>query len=257
MTTVSAISYVCISLEGAHERRALMAQQFEKVGIDATFFTGIEPRGATETIPGYDLPVRMRRYGRPLARGEIGCYLSHREVWKSLVYSSDDVWCVMEDDLILRSGFRDAVEELTRYREYWDVVRLMGLLNRPQLPYAELPSGTRLMWMDQSPNGTQCYVITREAAEKMLKYSERMLHAIDTTIDRCWENKLRLFKTSTEFVEDANLESMLGFRPGITNLSMRVREKIYRRMDKIVAAHYNAKHRPRQLIRVSSDGRPD
>jgi glycosyl transferase, family 25 len=254
---VSKISYVCISLEGAHERRALMARQFDKAGINATFFTGIEPRGATDAISEYDLAGRMRRYGRPLARGEIGCYLSHREVWKSLVNSGDDVWCVMEDDLILRRGLREAVEELAQYREYWDLVRLMGLMNRPQLPYAELPSGTLLMWMDRLPIGTQCYVITRGAAEKMLEYSKRMLHAIDTTIDRCWEHKLQIFKTSPEFVEDANLDSMLGFRPGITNLSMRVREKIYRRIDKVMAARYNAKHRPRQLIRVRSDGPTD
>jgi glycosyl transferase family 25 len=159
-----AISYVCISLAGAHERRALMAKEFEKAGIEATFFTGIEPRIAIESISEYDHSGRMRRYGRPLTRGEIGCYLSHREVWKSLVHSGDDVWCVMEDDLFLRNGFRAAVEELAEHREHWDIVRLMGLLNLPQLPYAELPSGTRLMWMDKSPNGAQCYVITREAA---------------------------------------------------------------------------------------------
>ncbi len=89
------------------------------------------------------------------------------------------------------------------------------------------------MWMDQSPVGAQCAVITREAAEKMLKYSERVLHAIDAKIDRCWEHNLRIFKTSPEFVEDANLESMLGFRPGIMNLFSDWRSRICKELGRI------------------------
>jgi glycosyl transferase family 25 len=251
------LSYVCISLAGAIERRTRMLEQFSSAGIKPRFFGGIEPYGKLDEIPGNDVSARIRRYGRPLSNGEIGCYLSHREVWKQLVNSSDSAWCVMEDDIGLRGGFRAAVEELFVHREHWDMVRLMGLVKREQLPYADLPSGTRIMWLDRQPVGTQCYIITRTAAARMLKHTERIVHAIDTTIDRHWEHRLRLLITSPEYVEAFESESMVGFRPGITTLAMRLREKIYRRVDKTAAAIYNARHRPRRVMRLNEAGRLD
>jgi glycosyl transferase family 25 len=247
----ASIPFVCISLDRAQDRRALMTRQFDAHGIDVQFFSGIEPRSPFDDVPEADVLARMRRYGRPLTKGEVGCYLSHREVWKRLINSTDAAWCVMEDDIALRDGFADVVRELAANREHWDVVRLMGLNWNTRIPFADLPSGAKLMWMDRQPVGTQCYVLTREAAARLLQHTERMIHAIDTAIDRHWQHGLRLLITEPEFVELTESESTMGHRPGVTSLSMRVREKLYRRIDKIAAARYNAKHRPRHVIKAS------
>ncbi|MFT4432070.1 glycosyltransferase family 25 protein [Caballeronia sp. 15715] len=245
--------FVCISLERARERRALMARQFQAHGIDVQFFSGIEPRSPADAINESDFSARMRRYGRPMSEGEIGCYLSHREVWKQLVDSGDDAWCIMEDDIALRSGFVATVWELASNRDHWDVVRLMGLNRNERIPYAKLPSGTQLMWMDRQPVGLQCYMLTRAGAAALLAHTHKIVHAIDTAVDRHWEHKLRLFVTEPEYVETVDMVSTVGFRPGITSLSTRVREKIYRRIDKTMAALYNAKRRPQRPIHLSQN----
>ncbi|WP_414143970.1 glycosyltransferase family 25 protein [Burkholderia stagnalis] len=70
------ISYVCISLARAQDRRAKMAEQFAAHDIDARFFDAFELKGSVDTIPGYDAAGRQRRYGWPLSRGEVGWLLS-------------------------------------------------------------------------------------------------------------------------------------------------------------------------------------
>jgi glycosyl transferase, family 25 len=240
-------SYVCISLARAHERRALMKRQFEKQGIKVQFFDGIEPTGPLDCIENYDEARRVRLHGVPLTHGEVGCFLSHREVWRNLVASGGSACCVMEDDIVLRDGFRAAVEELFATRAHWDMVRLMGIVKtRPRIPTAVLASGMKLMWMKRHPDGTQCYVITREAAIRMLENTDRFFNAVDNAIDRHWDHRLRLYITSPEFVDLAEGESMIGARPTPRSLLVRLRVKFHRRVDKLRMAIYHWRHRPRQ-----------
>ena len=246
------VSYVCISLASASERRALMTRQFRRHGLEVRFFNGIEVRDPSFDVSASEVASRIRRYGRPLSNGEIGCYLSHREVWKQLINSTDDAWCVMEDDIALCSGFDAAIRELLTHRQHWDFVRLMGLNRRDRIPYADLPSGMQLMWMDRQPVGLQGYVVTRAGAAELLRHTARIVHAIDTAVDRHWEHKLRMYVTEPEIVRAVEMESTVGYRSGVTSLSMRAREKFFRRLDKLMSAKYNAQHRPRGPIALAA-----
>lgn len=247
------LSYVCISLVGSTARREMMIKQFEQRGIDARFFNALEIRGPVENIPGYDAKARQRRYGWPLKKGEVGCYLSHRAVWHQLIESGDEAWCVMEDDIALADGFKTTTAELFDARKHWDVVRLMGLNKRPQREYAVLPGGAKVMWMDRHPVGTQCYVITRDAAARLLAYTDRIFHPIDVALDRNWEHGLRLFITSPEFVSDAEFAStMTGQAIKQQSLAGRLKAKLYRRIDKCSAALYNMRNRPTKPVMLSA-----
>lgn len=224
-----------------------MERQFEQQKIKVRFFDAIEPTGPLEEIENYDMARRCQTYGVPLTRGEVGCFLSHRQVWRELVESGDEAYCVMEDDIVLRDGIGTAVDELYATRSLWDMVRLMGLVrSRPKIPTAVLASGLKLMWMKRHPDGTQCYMITRHAAARMLDYTDRFFNAVDNAIDRHWDHQLRLYITSPEFVELAQTESMIGDRPSPANVIVRLRVKFHRRVDKLRMAVYHMRNRPRK-----------
>lgn len=250
------LSYVCISLTGSTARREMMVKQFEQRGIVARFFDAHEVLGPVENVPGYDAKGRNRRYGWPLKKGEVGCYLSHRAVWRELIESGDEAWCVMEDDIALADGFKTTTAELFDAREHWDVVRLFGLNKRPQRAYAVLPGDARIMWMDRHPVGCQCYVITRDAAARLLAYTARIVHPIDVALDRNWEHGLRLFITSPEFVSEAGLPSTIADEGHKQNLSGRLKAKLYRRIDKCSAALYNVRNRPTRPLMLSTGAQP-
>ncbi|MBY4753325.1 glycosyltransferase family 25 protein [Burkholderia dolosa] len=244
------VQYVCISLKKSTDRRQNMTAQFANHGIDGRFFDAIESEGDGQSVHHYNARARTFLYGKPLTRGEIGCYLSHREVWKQLLSSGDDAWCVMEDDIVLLPGFTAATRELAACREHWDIVRLYGIFKNPQIEYAALPSGTRLMWMDVHPLGTQCYVITRAAAQRMLAHSEKIMHPIDDTIDQNWKHKLRLYITSPEFVADGNFASTIGPLAGRQSLGYRLCVKPFRKLRKLPRTFFNWRNRPACPIRV-------
>ncbi|MCW5139931.1 glycosyltransferase family 25 protein [Burkholderia cenocepacia] len=241
------LSYVCISLARAHDRRAGMVEEFAKQNINARFFDAFELKGCGHGIPGYDTGARLRRYGWLLSPGELGCYLSHRAVWRQLVESGSNACCIMEDDVALLDGFKSATEELYATREHWDMVRLMWLNRREQTEYAHLSSGTKLMWME-SPVGLQCYMITREAAEAMLDYTSRILHAIDIAFDRNWEHEQRMFVTEPQFVQDTGAPTTILDRSDARTLVQRLKAKYHRKVDRIAARAYAKKHRPSSPI---------
>jgi glycosyl transferase, family 25 len=246
------MKYICISLKSALDRRAAMEMQFAEHGLNVEFFEAIQPAADLSDVPSYDASDRMRRYGRPMSRGEVGCYLSHREVWKQLIGSNLEAICVMEDDIQLLEGFEATVNELFEHRQHWDIVRLVSLNKHPAVPYAVLPSGLKVVWTDRASVGTQCYLVTRAAAERLLEHSKRIVHAIDTTIDRHCEHRQRLLLTVPEVVRALPVPSTLGPRVGEPTFSMRMREKFFRRLDKLAAARYNQVHRPIAAITASA-----
>ncbi|MBO7930939.1 glycosyltransferase family 25 protein [Burkholderia pseudomallei] len=245
------MKYVCISLKRAKNRREGMARQFKEHGIGGQFFDAIDIDGDVDNVPGYNARARKFLYGAGLTKGQVGCYLSHREVWRQLVESGDEAWCVMEDDIRFEPGFKDAVEELYSFREQWDVVRLYGIFDNPKIEYASLPSRIKLMWMDVHPLGMQCYVITRNAAKRLLETTEKIRVPIDDALDENWKHRLRLYLTSPEFVSDRNIQSTIGKLDSTQTIGYRIFVKPFRRLRKLPRMLFNARKRPTAPIKLS------
>ena len=51
-------------------------------------------------------------FGRTITKGEIGCALSHNEVWRRVIEGKDEPVLVLEDDVILSEGFLKQCEEI-------------------------------------------------------------------------------------------------------------------------------------------------
>ncbi|MGI4984538.1 MAG: glycosyltransferase family 25 protein [Janthinobacterium lividum] len=217
-------SYVCISLQSAPERRRLMTDQFAKAGITARFFDAVELKDGGNAIPGYDESEHIRRAGRGLSRGEIGCYLSHRKVWQQLLDSSDDTYCVLEDDVILDTGFRQTVEAIVARSAELDIVRLSTRTPRDlRLSYVKLHTGARVHWTRQCASGSHGYTITRRAAHAMLKCTERMLDPIDHELTRCWEHRQKVLALHPPAIRLADLSSTIRDRHGVRRAGMLAR----------------------------------
>lgn len=250
------LSYVCISLTRSPERRKRMLGQFSLRRLDARIFDAIDIEVPVELVPGYDVKARRRCYGYPLNKGEVGCYMSHRAVWRQLLDSHDAAWCVMEDDILISEAFKPAVEGIFARREDWDVVRLTYLNDHHQVEYAVLDDSLKLMWMGGPANGMQAYLITRHGAARLLDQTRRILHAIDVVLDRQWEHRLRLFVTSPELAEHVGLISTINPEPPPRQpLLIRLRAKFWRRLGKCRSGIYNWRHRPVLCRKTKADRR--
>lgn len=203
----------CISLPEQTERRQFMAKQFARLALDFRFLDAIKPDIETGWPACYERKLRLRIHGFDLTRGEIGCYLSHRQAWQNFLASDAPYLCVLEDDVELQAGFCEGLIALCNGADEWDVVRLYAVFKREGAALKTLSSGQKLLdYLDQ-PRGTQGYLLTRDAAAQLLRYTARMIHPIDDALDRTWEHGLRLFGVRPYLVlEQQQHASSIGSR---------------------------------------------
>lgn len=87
-----------INLDRAPERLTHMRSEFERVGADFTRLAATDGRllDAADSLNALE--------GRPLSKGEIACFMSHRRCWQQLVDSGESHAIVLEDDVFLGQG---------------------------------------------------------------------------------------------------------------------------------------------------------
>ncbi|MCA7085862.1 glycosyltransferase family 25 protein [Cupriavidus sp. DB3] len=205
-----------ISLQDDSKRREHMRRQFQRFpGIHYEFFDAIRIRERSEYPQDYDTRARRRLFGDDLRPGEVGCYLSHRELWRQCAEAADDeVWCILEDDIVLLDDFPRRIRKLTEHRDKWDVVRLMELIpRRGSWTYTELDREHALRAYDRQPSGMQGYLLKPAAARRLLPHASRIVWPIDETLDLYWEHKLRLYTVTPAAVDlEPSFNSTIGQR---------------------------------------------
>ncbi|XP_055964764.1 inactive glycosyltransferase 25 family member 3 [Sorex fumeus] len=122
-----------ISLARRPERRQRMLSSLWEMEIAARVVEAVDGRtlnGSTlrrlgvELLPGYQDP----HSGRPLTKGEVGCFLSHHSVWEEVVSRGLTQVLVFEDDVRFESNFRARLEQLMAEVQTqqlaWDLIYL-------------------------------------------------------------------------------------------------------------------------------------
>lgn len=94
-----------INLEKSTVRRQHMADQLAPYPfLDVEFLKAIDGRLLTEEerCARFDYARSKKLYGRTLNAGEVGCALSHRKVYQTLLDENRDYALVLEDDISIK-----------------------------------------------------------------------------------------------------------------------------------------------------------
>jgi glycosyl transferase family 25 len=205
------ITVHCISLADQHARREYMRRQLDGCGLSYRFFDAIRvgPGGGWPDI--YQRQRRINYSGVDMRAGEMGCYLSHRQVWREFLAGDEEVCLVMEDDVEIHPDFAEVVAALVEVRRQWEFVRLFGVFGRKVFPVRRLSGDHFLVDYLEQPNGTQGYLINRQAAQRLLDHTASMWHAIDNAIDRDWEHGVRIMGVEPSVISHQEVfETTLG-----------------------------------------------
>src|SRR5579863_9386587 len=97
------ISVQVISLPESTARRASVARQLDPTGLSWSFLDAIKPSALAAPPAEYDARKRQSFTGYPMSEGEIGCFLSHRAVWREVI-SRQRPCLVLEDDFTIAKG---------------------------------------------------------------------------------------------------------------------------------------------------------
>ena len=114
-----------ISLAGS-ARRDQCRLQLGGAEIEFDFFDAVDgPARSVETDHLYDSVENKRKFKRPLSAEEIGCYLSHLQVWKKVAESGMSA-LVLEDDFVMHHETKAFVASIPAEILQNSVIKICG-----------------------------------------------------------------------------------------------------------------------------------
>jgi glycosyl transferase, family 25 len=226
------LEILVISLPGERERRRRVQAQLAGCPVPWTFIDAVRGSELPAPAPEYDDRTRMMRVGYPMSGGEIGCFLSHRVAWRTCVANAAPA-LVAEDDFELVADLDHVLGLTHRYLSRCDVLRLQGLHPRAGR-VLERSGNEQLVWELTDPRGSAGYVVSPQAAARLLQLTDRFWVAVDDFFARDWEHGLNVFSVWPYPICVTPLPSTISGRvkPALSPWA-RLRRELYRAPDSL------------------------
>lgn len=176
-----------INLDSSIDRWNAIEKRLNSLNISAKRISAVDGRKKSDAEISsilYPMDYKYRYlFPRLLSKAEVGCFLSHRKCWQKLVESDEDWALIMEDDLIISDRAQFYMQDFAWLPENIKICQLSTHEPDWRLWIKEetikLPNNDEIIQPLDKAHGTQCYVISKEAALSALKYSERLLAPVD------------------------------------------------------------------------------
>lgn len=162
-----------INLLRRPERRRRMNACFDELGIEVDILNAVDGKALNESflenlkfMPEFSDPYHKR----PMKLGEIGCFLSHLNIWREIVAENYQTTLVLEDDIRFEPFFRQKVQNVmaeVRKIPDWDLV----YFGRKRLQESEEPwvDGANFLVHAGYSYWTLGYVLSLKGAKKLLE----------------------------------------------------------------------------------------
>ncbi|MDR1901244.1 MAG: glycosyltransferase family 25 protein [Treponema sp.] len=203
-----------ITLPDAKDRQENISSQLHSMDIPYEFIWGVNGKRMTpgEIAESYDSERAVKRLGRNLTPGEIGCALSHRLVYEKMIKANIERAIILEDDVIVDKDFIVVMNLLMNIRINNYIVKLDSP-QKQMVPWHKIRLNDKYMIEHplSSVMFTWGYYIDLIAAETMINISKKVFLVAD---DWFWYKsyiKIRMLNKNIIFSNDS-LESEIGER---------------------------------------------
>lgn len=186
-----------INLKRSPDRRAAMVEKLSSLGIDHSFIDAVDGKMMTDAQRAAYAPTRRRLFiGHDLTDGEIGCLLSHRDVYRHMIAQNIPFALVLEDDTILSPDLPavlKAAEPLMAGGKA-DMIRLLcrnKVYKRSRI-LAPLVGSYKLARPLGLPGGAYGYILSLKAARRINAKMEKNWVPVDTVHGQVWRTGLNV-----------------------------------------------------------------
>ncbi|QYA04704.1 glycosyltransferase family 25 protein [Rhizobium sp. B21/90] len=141
--------------------------------------------------------------GRTILAGEYGCYRSHLLALETFVASGDAMAIIIEDDVDLNAALipRAMAAVAAVPGTEGSVIKLANHRKVGFRPVAMTTLGDVVGRCLHGPQGSAaCYIVTREAALKLVKRLNTVLLPYDVALERGWSTGVQTFSTEDNLV---------------------------------------------------------
>jgi glycosyl transferase family 25 len=198
-----------INLDERQDKLASVKSQLDSIGVDFERISAVRGADLTEEEieKSYSSELNKKRYLKEMSVGEVGCYLSHRKAWQTIVTEELDFAVLIEDDARLLADFEE-VFELLKCLVDWDYIKLHG--GRGGRKVSDSLSFTpthSLVHYDKAPVSTLAQGISLRGAKKLLEFSQPFYRPVDVDIQLFWEKHIDVLGVEPRLVDKANFDS--------------------------------------------------
>lgn len=146
-----------ISLKEAEDRRQTLATN---IPFNLEIFDGVNGRAMDES--------NVQEFSN-LSRGQIGCFLSHVQLWEKIVRDDTGTVCIFEDDAVIRG---DQATNILRLPVDAELV----FLGHCAESIGEKIAGEERLHLSVYPRCMFGYLITKDAAKRLAEYMRSNKH---------------------------------------------------------------------------------
>ncbi len=216
-------SIFVISLPRDTGRRRQVACQLRSFGLPWTIFDAFDGLGGAAIFEAIDRRGFLLNTGRSVTAGEIGCFASHRGLWQRCA-AGERPFCILEDDCRLQDRFPRALKAAGSLADRYGFIRLQHE-TRARKRVVACQDGFELHRYTRMANSTLAYVVSPNAATRLLAASSIMDAPVDILIKRFWRHGQALHGLTPYSASESDLSAntSIGLRnPAAKNLSERL-----------------------------------
>jgi len=163
-----------INLDRSPDRLAHISAQFSKIGAMFERVEAIDGNRLADHVANLQ---PQSKFGKPLNKGEIACFMSHRKCWAMIADGSDEFGAVIEDDVY----FTDDAGQFLRSDEWLPeqvgLLKIETLMDRVFISRASrIRIGRHLIHrLTGAHLGTGGYIVSKRYAQQLLSLSNDTL----------------------------------------------------------------------------------
>jgi glycosyl transferase family 25 len=159
-------------------RKTFHSEQAEKYGINFEYFDAVNGMALDDG----EYEALRYTYLRPMSRGEVGCFLSHKALWQKCADMNQAV-IIFEDDVILSPEFMAAAEQAYNVKGI-DRVNLEGYFpqNKTFGKNTVALNGYQLTQLLEERAGAAAYILWPSGAKKLLAHYNKRATLADVAL---------------------------------------------------------------------------
>lgn len=201
-----------IAFQDATYRREMMQARLAKHGLTPTFIDAVDGRALCENERKQYLdPERSKWLGHHMSAGALGCCLAHMKAWQSLLDSGESCALILEDDAVLSDEARPVLDALVSKAENFDIVTLYQHKPRPRHVIDNLTSSHTLSVVRYNQIGAIAYVMSRNAAERLLAAARPITFEVDVFMNRWWQHGVCNMLVYPPIATEDGRDSSIGY----------------------------------------------
>ncbi len=185
-----------ISLAREKHRRATITDRLQQADVKFEIVDAVDGKKLDLSTLKNRLNQKKfsEKYNREMYLGEIGCFLSHYDLWQRMVDEQTPYALIIEDDATWDDDFFAVVQACLQSKYYWNIIHLAS----PEVGriYSVLQSvgSNRQLARFKHPMGiAAAYLIDLDGAKKLLKQCYEIFEPNDMQWLLYWQSNLYFY----------------------------------------------------------------